>query len=46
MIIAHAGGWDEMAMFVMPAVMGIGLYFIFRSGKDEEHNDPGASEES
>jgi hypothetical protein len=37
--LAHYGGIDELAVIWMPAVMGIGLWLIFRTGKDEEHKD-------
>jgi hypothetical protein len=33
--LAHYGGIDELAVIWMPAVMGIGLWLIFRTGKDE-----------
>jgi hypothetical protein len=35
-IIGHYGGIDELAVIWMPAVMGIGLWLIFRTGKEEE----------
>jgi hypothetical protein len=30
------GGIDELAVIWMPLVMGIGLWLIFRTGKDEQ----------
>ena len=35
-VVAHYGGIDELAVVWMPAVMGIGLWLIFRTGKEEE----------
>jgi hypothetical protein len=37
--LAHYGGIDELAVIWMPAVMGIGLWLIFRTGKDEQHQE-------
>ena len=34
-MFAHMGGIDELAVIWMPLVMGIGLWLIFRTGKDE-----------
>jgi hypothetical protein len=34
--LAHYGGIDELAIIWMPAVMGIGLWLILRTGKEEE----------
>ena len=34
--LAHMGGIDELAVIWMPLVMGIGLWLIFRTGKDEQ----------
>ena len=36
MTLAHYGGIDELAIIWMPAVMGIGLWLIMRTGKPEE----------
>lgn len=36
MVVGHYGGLDELAVVWMPAVMGIGLWLIFRTGKDQE----------
>jgi hypothetical protein len=33
--LAHYGGIDELAIIWMPAVMGIGLWLILRTGKEE-----------
>jgi hypothetical protein len=33
--LAHYGGIDELAIIWMPAVMGIGLWLIMRTGKEE-----------
>ena len=35
MELAHYGGIDELAIIWMPAVMGIGLWLILRTGKEE-----------
>jgi len=45
LILAHAGGWDELAILGVPAILGIGLFFIFRSGKDEEQDAETSAEE-
>jgi hypothetical protein len=37
--LAHYGGIDELAMIWMPLVMGIGLWLIMRTGKDEQHGE-------
>jgi hypothetical protein len=34
--LAHYGGIDELAVIWMPAVMGIGLWLIMRTGKEEQ----------
>jgi cbb3-type cytochrome oxidase subunit 3 len=39
LVIAHYGGIDELAVIWMPAVMGIGLWLIFRTGKKEEASE-------
>jgi hypothetical protein len=41
------GGIDELAVIWMPAVMGIGLWLIMRTGKEEpsEEESPEVSEE-
>ena len=36
MVVGHYGGIDELAVIWMPAVMGIGLWLIFRTGKEDE----------
>ena len=33
------GGIDELAVIWMPLVMGIGLWLIFRTGKDEQDQE-------
>ena len=40
------GGIDELAIIWMPAVMGIGLWLIFRTGKPEEADEEEPSEVS
>jgi hypothetical protein len=35
LIVAHYGGIDELAVIWMPAVMGVGLWLIFRTGKED-----------
>jgi hypothetical protein len=40
--LAHMGGIDELAVIWMPLVMGIGLWLIFRTGKDEQHQEEDA----
>jgi hypothetical protein len=37
--LAHYGGIDELAIIWMPLVMGIGLWLIFRTGKDEQDQE-------
>ncbi len=45
-MVAHMGGIDELAVIWMPLVMGIGLWLIFRTGKDESsQEDTEVSEE-
>jgi hypothetical protein len=39
--LAHYGGIDELAIIWMPAVMGIGLWLILRTGKDKEEQQSG-----
>lgn len=39
MIVGHYGGIDELAVIWMPAVMGIGLWLIFRTGKEDEKEE-------
>jgi hypothetical protein len=43
--LAHYGGIDELAIIWMPAVMGIGLWLIMRTGKDEQESDEQQTEE-
>jgi hypothetical protein len=40
------GGVDELAVIWMPLVMGIGLWLIFRTGKDEQPSEEETSEVS
>jgi hypothetical protein len=42
LVIGHYGGIDELAVIWMPAVMGIGLWLIFRTGKEEEMSEEDA----
>jgi hypothetical protein len=44
--LAHYGGIDELAIIWMPAVMGIGLWLILRTGKDEQQNEEESTEVS
>jgi hypothetical protein len=39
LVVGHYGGLDELAVVWMPAVMGIGLWLIFRTGKEEEEEE-------
>jgi hypothetical protein len=43
--LAHMGGIDELAIIWMPLVMGIGLWLIFRTSKDEQSEDADMPEE-
>jgi hypothetical protein len=43
--LAHYGGIDELAIIWMPAVMGIGLWLILRTGKDERQSEEEESTE-
>jgi hypothetical protein len=39
-VLAHQGGWDEMAVFLFPAIFGFGLWWIVkRPGPEEEGQD-------
>jgi hypothetical protein len=42
LVVGHYGGIDELAVVWMPAVMGIGLWLIFRTGKKEETSEEDA----
>jgi hypothetical protein len=44
--LAHYGGIDELAIIWMPAVMGIGLWLILRTGKDEQQSGEESTEVS
>jgi hypothetical protein len=35
LVVGHYGGIDELAVIWMPAVLGIGLWLIFRTGKED-----------
>ena len=39
MVVGHYGGIDELAVIWMPAVLGIGLWLIFRTGKEDEKEE-------
>jgi hypothetical protein len=44
--LAHYGGIDELAIIWMPLVMGVGLWLIMRTGKeDHSEDDADVSEE-
>jgi hypothetical protein len=39
-LLAHQGGWDEMAIFIFPLVFGAGLWWIVRRpGPDDDGDD-------
>jgi hypothetical protein len=39
-VLAHQGGWDEMAVFLFPLVFGLGLWWIVkRPGPAEDGED-------
>jgi len=42
LVVGHYGGIDELAVIWMPAVMGIGLWLIFRTGKEEPSEEEDA----
>ena len=46
MELAHYGGIDELAIIWMPAVMGIGLWLIMRTGKEESSEEEESTEVS
>jgi hypothetical protein len=39
-VLAHYGGIDEMAIILVPAIMGLGLWFIMRGGDPKNDADP------
>jgi hypothetical protein len=44
-VLAHQGGWDEMAIFLFPVVFGGGLWWIVRRPgpeEDDEESEPQA----
>ena len=42
-VLAHPGGWDEMAIFLFPVIFGLGLWWIVKrpSPVDDNEDDPG-----
>jgi hypothetical protein len=39
-VLAHQGGWDEMAIFLFPLIFGGGLWWIVkRPGPDVEEGE-------
>jgi len=42
-VLAHQGGWDEMAIFLFPVIFGLGLWWIVKrpSPVDDSEDDPG-----
>lgn len=40
-LLAHYGGIDEMAIILVPLVMVLGLWVIFRGGDPQEGEPPG-----
>jgi hypothetical protein len=39
-VLAHQGGWDEMAVFLFPLIFGLGLWWIVkRPGPEEDEDD-------
>ena len=39
-LLAHQGGWDEMAIFLFPVVFGVGLWWIVkRPAPEDDEND-------
>jgi hypothetical protein len=39
-VVAHQGGWDELAIFLFPVVFGLGLWWIVkRPGPADEDED-------
>jgi|GEM_PF-878853 uncharacterized membrane protein YhdT len=46
-VLAHQGGWDEMAIFLFPVVFGVGLWWIVkRPGPVDEGEDEDDSQTS
>ena len=39
-VLAHYGGLPEMAIFVVPLSMGVGLWWIFRGGDPPGEEPP------
>jgi hypothetical protein len=42
-VLAHYGGLPEMAMFLVPVTMGVGLWWIFRGGDPSGDEPPEGS---
>jgi hypothetical protein len=43
-VLAHQGGWDELAIFLFPVAFGVGLWWIVkRPGPTEDEDDPGTT---
>ena len=40
-ILAHAGGLDEMAMLLFPIIVGGGVYLMTRKPKEQPNPDSG-----
>jgi hypothetical protein len=50
-VLAHQGGWDEMAIFLFPVIFGVGLWWIVRrpgpeDGEDDAEPRAGGAERS
>jgi hypothetical protein len=39
-VLAHYGGIPEMAIFLVPVSMGVGLWWIFRGGDPSSDEPP------
>jgi hypothetical protein len=39
LVIAHQGGWDEMAIFLFPVVFGVGLWWIVKRPAPVEEDE-------
>lgn len=38
-LLAHQGGWDEMAIFLFPVVFGVGLWWIVKRPAPDDDDD-------
>lgn len=38
-VLAHQGGWDEMAIFLFPVLFGAGLWWIVKRPGPEDDED-------